>query len=366
MDGIEQEKFINKKQRLDWLDAAKAIGIYLVILGHLVIFNYKVFRFIFAFHMPFFFLAAGYVWKEQESFSCYFKKCCNHYLLPYLIAMILGLFQCVFLPLPGHTMETLLNRDVLQESFYDGLPGYSFFGSSWFLIAMFLAQLLFYGLVKFREKSKKYITVLVWITFTLFALFSNSIFEKIPVFGRLPFKLDSAFMATVFIGIGVLFRKSGIFEKKKWYLSVGFMVVGGLFTWLFGCKLNYYVNLSECIYGREYHYLFAAVAGSIMLFGIGQILRNSKFIRFIGQNTLFIFLAHEAIYTAVIHYVNLWFGKEFAGQSMQLDGWSIGISFATLMIATLFAWIFKRTQKAIRSKIDRRKNMKCNEGSASS
>lgn len=344
------------KKRLDWLDVSKAIGVYLVILGHLVIFNYHTFRFIFAFHMPFFFIAAGYVWKKKDKFGSYFKKCCKYYLIPYLVVIVLGLLQCLILPLPGHTLVNLTNPEVLERSFYGGLPSYSYFGSAWFLIAMFWAQLMFFGMMKAGEKNKKYIQVLLWIVFILFAVFSKSIFSKIPVFERLPLKLDSALMATVFIGIGVLLKKSGILEKGQWYLSVACIVAGGFFTWLFGCKWNYYVNLADCDYAREYNYIIAAVAGSIMLFGLGQLLSKSRLLKFMGQNTLIIFLAHEAVYTAVIHYVNLWFDKSFAGQAMKLDFWCIGISLVTLAIATLIAWIYGKLKYLIDKKLSLHKD----------
>lgn len=342
---------MEKNKRLDWLDVAKAIGIYQVILGHLVIMNYHTFRFIFAFHMPFFFVAAGYVWKKKQCFGDYFKKCCKYYLLPYAVVHVLGVLQCLILPLPGHTIQNLTNPEILERSFYGGLPCYSYFGSAWFLIAMFWAQLMFFGLMTLGEKTKKYIQVLLWIVFILLAVFSQSIFSKIPVFGRLPLKLDSALMATVFIGIGVLLKKTKLLEKGKWYCSVLCIMAGGFLTWLFGCKWNYYVNLADCAYAREYNYIIAAVAGSIMVFGAGQLLQKSRLLKFIGKNTLIIFLAHEAVYTFLIFVVNALFHKNLVAQSMRLDIWCIGISFVTLAITTLLAWIYTKMKQAFTKKI---------------
>ncbi len=338
---------MENKRRLEWLDVAKALGVYLVILGHLVIFNYHTFRFIFAFHMPFFFIAAGYVWKKPADFKKYFGKCCKYYLIPYLVILVLGLLQCILLPTSAHNLKALCYPEVLEKSFYGGLPNYSYFGSAWFLLAMFWAQLMFWGLIKIGEKSKKYITILIWIVFVLLAVFSKSIFSSIPVFERLPLKLDSAFMATVFIGIGVLLKKTNLLEKGKWYLSVALVLAGCFLTWLFGCKWNYYVNLADCDYAREYNYIIAAVAGSIMLFGLGQILKKSRLLQFMGRNTLIIFLSHEVIYILIINYVNLWFDKNFAGQSMRLDVWSVGISVVTLLIATLIAAGYQFMKKKI-------------------
>ena len=333
------------KKRLDWLDAAKAIGVYLVILGHLVIFNYHTFRFIFAFHMPFFFMAAGYVWKKPEHFNVFLKKCCKYYLVPYLTVIMIGLLQCVLFPLPGHNLQTLCNPEILERSFYGGLPAYSYFGSSWFLIAMFWAQLLFYGMMKINEKLKKYIVILLWICFVLFAVFAKDIVCVVPFFERLPLKTDSALMATVFMGIGVLLKKTTVFEKRKWYLAMVFAVVGAFITWLFGCKWNYYVNICDLEYAKEYNYFIAAIGGTVMLFGLGYLLKKNKVILFIGKNTLFIFLAHQAVYELVIYCVNKLCNRNLYGQSMPLNGWSIGISIATFVICTLLAWGYQKLKK---------------------
>ncbi len=333
---------MEKKKRLEWLDVAKAIGVYLVILGHLVIFNYHTFRFIFAFHMPLFFVVAGYVSGKGSSFKSFLGKCCRHYLLPYGIVLLLGLVQCLILPIGGRNMASFLQADSLEKAFYYGHPCYSFFGSAWFLLAMFWAQLMFFGMKTAGKKLKKYVVVLLWILLVFLALFAKDIFSFIPHFERLPLKLDSALMATVFLGIGSLLKKTGIWEKCKWYVSLLFVIAGGIVTWLFGCRWNYYVNLCDCDYAKEYNYIIAAVAGCIMVFGLGQLLKKSKVLQFIGKNTLFIFLAHEAIYLLILNLINKFFGKSFASQSMQLDGWSIGVSLLTLSVAALLAWLFQK------------------------
>lgn len=339
---------MSKSKRLDWLDVSKAFGVYLVILGHLVIFNYHTFRFIFAFHMPFFFLASGYVSGKKEKFSKFIKKCCKYYLIPYAVILILGFLQCLLLPLWGHNFSLFLRPDILEKSFYGGHPVYSFFGSAWFLLAMFWAQLIFYGMLRAAEKLKKYLVVLLWIVMVFLAVFSRDIFSFIPYFEKLPLKLDSALMGTVFLGIGYLLKRTKILEKSKKYLAVIYLVSGAFCTWLFGCKWNYYVNLCDCDYAREYNYFIAAVAGSIMLFALGQLFYKSKLLQYIGRNTLFIFLTHEFIYVTLIRFINRVFSVELKAQGMPLNGWSIGISILTLVIGTLLCWGYKKVKKFFR------------------
>ena len=55
----------SRAERLSWLDVLKGIGIILVVIGH-VYSNRTVFNWLYSFHMPLFFLAAGWVYKEKS------------------------------------------------------------------------------------------------------------------------------------------------------------------------------------------------------------------------------------------------------------------------------------------------------------
>ena len=56
-----------------WIDWAKVMGIYLMVLGHGGLVNADIRQFIFSFHMPLFFILSGYLYK-QRSFSETSKK----------------------------------------------------------------------------------------------------------------------------------------------------------------------------------------------------------------------------------------------------------------------------------------------------
>ena len=70
------------KTRLEYLDAAKGLGILLVILGHIYAWNPNINRkilvtWIYSFHMPLFFILSGYLIADKLTVPCYseyFKK----------------------------------------------------------------------------------------------------------------------------------------------------------------------------------------------------------------------------------------------------------------------------------------------------
>lgn len=55
---------VSRAERLSRLDVLKEIGIILVAIGHIYS-NRTVFNWLYSFHMPLFFLAAGWVYKEK-------------------------------------------------------------------------------------------------------------------------------------------------------------------------------------------------------------------------------------------------------------------------------------------------------------
>ncbi|MCD7847499.1 MAG: acyltransferase family protein [Oscillospiraceae bacterium] len=67
--------------RLVWLDVLKGIGIILVVLGH-VYKNAVFYNFVYAFHMPLFFFAAGWLYKEKPILS-YIKHRFYTVMVPY-------------------------------------------------------------------------------------------------------------------------------------------------------------------------------------------------------------------------------------------------------------------------------------------
>lgn len=75
-------------KRENWLDVAKGIGIILVIIGHSGA-PRAIVKFIYGFHMPLFFIIAGYLydaekWKSRGIKSLIHKRF-NNYILPYFV-----------------------------------------------------------------------------------------------------------------------------------------------------------------------------------------------------------------------------------------------------------------------------------------
>lgn len=81
-------------ERIGWIDFAKGVAIISVVLGHALDDDFSLCTFIYIFHMPFFFILAGYLlnldkWGGAKNFKNFLTKLFKRLLVPYYLANIL-------------------------------------------------------------------------------------------------------------------------------------------------------------------------------------------------------------------------------------------------------------------------------------
>lgn len=202
----------SSSSRLDWIDFARALGIFLVILGHSEIPNELEQR-IYMFHMPLFFIISGLLWNVDRNkklgFGEFAKKKIKAYVIPYFkIAFVCLLIRGVLFN--ALTMEPSIFWDTFQRYIYgifvlsygnvDYLPSCS---PIWFLTCLFCAEILFYWIMKHRKPSIFIISCLV------VSFFINGKF-------RLFWNIDTAISVIPFMYFGVIIRRwmEKDYEKK--------------------------------------------------------------------------------------------------------------------------------------------------------
>ena len=82
--GYAMEKV---KNRIDWADISKGIGILLVVFAHLQIPGI-VLKFVFSFHMPLFVLISGYFFKPEKLSANIKKLLCCYFSLGLITSLI--------------------------------------------------------------------------------------------------------------------------------------------------------------------------------------------------------------------------------------------------------------------------------------
>ena len=184
------------------VDISKGIGIMFVILGHFVFFNSMPFKFIFAFHMPLFYVLMGMIFPYELSGRKYLHKS-KKILLSFLLFLAVG--AAITFAFPPFRALFSFDAKARHLLFYELQPECFHVGSLWFLFNAFVVITLYFLLSRLvflpkRLDPKTKETVLTVVILVLgvagVLLFNRTqgafripITEEAP---DLPLKLDTA------------------------------------------------------------------------------------------------------------------------------------------------------------------------------
>ena len=282
-----------KNNRLIWIDAAKGFGILLVILGHISGIPEAVYKIIYSFHMPLFFIISVYLYNEEKYKRISVIKAiiikARSYLLPYYIFAFINLIIQVLIKavIYKNSVRSILlySIDMIKgiilccDTHTTTLPNCT---TIWFLMCLFVASSLFICIIKNTNK------IVSAILFLICMLISYSISFFLGI--NLPLKIDSALMASGFLYLGYIYRKTNLLNiiKNKNALFFSFLFLSLISLLL--AVINVRVGMNENYYGNFILFLIPANILSILvllLFKKYKVLSNSFFVLF-GQISIFV------------------------------------------------------------------------------
>ena len=260
------------KQRISWIDVTKGIAIYLVILGHSLI-GLKVNDYIFAFHMPLFFIASGLLFREKsikKTIAGNIKKL----LVPYYITsvcVILG--RAVSAYLQGWTVQNIRN-----------LCLNTMIGAIWFLWAFFWSDIIIHVVFCYTKSWQEWQRAFLIIGI-------SAVSYIVGQYIWIPTNLDVGGFAILFVYIGYLLQKIRIWEQGKlpwicWILCV--------IVWVYASHTGGINMVIRAV--PNFVVLFGAVAGSVMTMKLAiqldKIPGISRCLSWFGKNSMKILCVH--------------------------------------------------------------------------
>jgi fucose 4-O-acetylase-like acetyltransferase len=286
------------KERINWMDIAKGLGIVLVIIGHTGSSSSSLTTYIFSFHMPLFFFISGYLFSVGKyDFKSYFYKKLKTLLIPYFVFAFL---TYIFWAAVGRKfgadseLDIQLLKPLLGIFYSNGNDNWLIFNTPlWFLTCLFLVEIGFYMITRYVHKQRYILLVLIMISI---AGYLDSLY--LPF--RFPWGFDVALSALAFYGYGHLIKqnmqilrifKGGIVRAL---LSIAFLIVG-----YFVSEANGKVDMNLNQYGNYIFFYMAALSGIAAVILISQFINKMGVIRFIGQNTLVIMLVHMLLLSGI-------------------------------------------------------------------
>ncbi len=270
-----------KNERIVWIDWAKSICIFLMVVGHWTQ-NDNVLLFIYSFHMPALFIVSGILYKPRP-----WIKSMLSFAVP---VAFFSLVNIAFLLLIGSMcIENLFSKDVFFRLFHYryGL-GDGFYCGDWFLWALFGLR-LFYGDISYLSPLRKYyipiaVSVIIYMSLESKFLTIDTIFRGAYIGRLVP--------AMPFFCLGFFLRDNC---WKPWNLSIyTLLALSGLLFIMPIINGNSSINSND--YGISYgvFFVFASIS-SIILFELSNCLPKLRFVTVISNGTLLILGLHIPI-----------------------------------------------------------------------
>lgn len=281
-------------KRIAWVDSAKAILIYLMVICHCGAPEYQQ-TLIYSFHMPAFFIISGYLYRPHKWYQSiksfiiplFFYSCINFiiYLIPKLIK---GTFDSQF----------LFRRTVFPFFItnYEGYDYIALFVGSWFIIVLLMSRLIV-GDISHLSFIRKYPILLIGFCIIIL-LFDNYYHPTSNL-------KDSTFYRML---PSLPFFLTGIILKDKLNLNKINNITLFLLLILFIC-ISYSQGRCDIFFlkfGLGYPLFFAnAILGSIVFFKLLSYLPPVQIFRITSIGTLLILGCHIFLRNWIVAFISL-------------------------------------------------------------
>ncbi len=282
------------------IDVAKGFTLFLVVYGHILNSTSRLFCWIFMFHMPAFFFLSGMTFRPEKykNMGQFFKEKWKKRIVPYLVITGIGLIICMIWP---PYRQPVLNRgwgNMLMWIFYYGQPKEIYIGQVWFLVGLFMAEVIAY--LWFRFLGNRSVTVkcyslviLAWAAVNI-NRFNDVLSMVFPAVHRLPWKIDTGLGAAIFLIAGYYTTKWNLLGRLK--KAVWFLIPACIWlSYYYGPRQYGYVNICDCIYFPGPYYFPVAFFGIGALLLMAVVCKNWRFWQFCGRNSLPMFAAQTFV-----------------------------------------------------------------------
>ena len=280
-------------KRLNYVDVCKALGIILVIIGHTYYGPEVLYNLIYCFHMPLFFIISGFTFNKsraiQMGFLPFAKKKAKELLIPYIFFAFVNLLLQI-------AWKFLLLKELISFSYIiENIAGILFCYSSmqympncspiWFLLCLFIADLIFFFVIKIDGKLAFVIAIICMLS-------SYLVGPLVQEYNKYPWKFPVFLMAVFLMYIGYNLRRF-IFDRETTKKIPADIICIMLIVVSFAIEIvsGNSVGMNENQYGNIMIFLLTSIVipeSILMLCKNLPILSNSKIVMWIGRNTIYV------------------------------------------------------------------------------
>ena len=265
-------------KRIEWIDAIRGFGIFLVTFGHLNPWL-PLETHIYSFHMALFFFISGFLFKNKEPFKQFMIKRVKILLIPFVFWDLLSSIISL-------AMGQNLKKAIAVFFVYNGELSWN--APIWFLLILFFAEIIYAVILKINDS--KYISLLVMLcSAVLWVLFGSA---------TITFKLNLVPVALFYLSFGDLIHR--LFEKKaltKMTASITALIFAALSV-LFGAVLNSRISYTGGDFGNTFYSMIAGIAGTMTYYLIFKyLIGGNKLLEMLGKNSMIIMASQYFFFT---------------------------------------------------------------------
>ena len=241
---------------------------------------------IYSFHMPLFFVLAGYTIKIKHNCRQTIYKDFKRLIVPCIITKILISFGNCLIYQASISQEIInIIKSLIWGNHYGDLFGIEFpsIGRIWFLDALFWTRILYRLSLKYIEEKKRL------PVFSMLSIISMLLGTYNIV---LPQNMDMIFICLFFVEVGHIMKEYDLF-KIPWYI---FVCIFTIWTYLSISK-EIWISMNMRMYPGYGLCILVALVGCICVFMFSRAIEKtffSKILIFYGKNSL-ILLVMQAL-----------------------------------------------------------------------
>ena len=277
---------MDKKNRIHYVDAAKAIAIILVIIGHCY-WNSAIPRLsnlIYSFHMPLFFIVSGFFLKNLEVKNA-IEKYAKAYLWPYLIIgilmILLGFFKSMIQQESLHNIiceiivRIMWGSNCESQIIFGNIP---YIGPSWFLLALFWGCIAITVLNKIKDRVAQICLLALAASFSVCS-------SKII---KMPLSLQGGAICVTYLYIGNYIVREQLINRiyglPKWIKLMA------LVLWLMVAVFISGIYIGSGVLGYSIVGFIVSLIGTFFVLGMCK--HFKLHFSWVGRNTLYILCGH--------------------------------------------------------------------------
>jgi acyltransferase len=343
---------LTNKNRIYWIDAAKSIGIFLVFYGHVLEKLYRLdqpgifsqYKFIYAFHMPFFFFISGFFFRRTN--KSIWQILGNLFRKRILPVWTFGILAVPLWFIHMKLVDGNIDFNTTAQKAYRYLRGQPELNSvTWFLVCLFTVELIAHLTVR-RTRKRFFILVIAGIFFRFGLELTENIAETVTSLGlyKNTWYLHEATVAFGFYALGYALLdpiKKIINMKIIWRLGLLLLSLGiTILTYDLNKNFDgFVVVMKNSWHGESLYFLITALSGILFMIMLASLIPQLKLIEYFGSNTLILIGINGVFHT----FVNPHLAKLINDQSsVEITVFSLLVTVASFTISVPIIMFFNR------------------------